>query len=60
MRELPSNEEVEDAKKRGRMAAVLTREHYEALLAANFAEDEAFELAENYHWKLIGGDSEEE
>jgi hypothetical protein len=55
----PSPEQIEDAKAKGRMVAGLVHEHFLALKDSGFDEEEAFELASNYHWALLVGDKEE-
>lgn len=60
MSDLPTPDEVDEATQKARMSAALTREHYNALLDMGFAPEEAFELTENYHWALIGGNVPEE
>lgn len=59
MSEVPTPGEVEEFKQKSRMVASLVREHYEALRQSGFDEEEAFELAQAYHWNLIGGGEEE-
>jgi hypothetical protein len=56
MSDKPTPEQIEEETRKARRVAALVREHYACLIDTGFAEDEAFQLAENYHWALVAGD----
>lgn len=53
-------EQVNEETKKARRVAALVREHYTALKDVGFPDDEAFQLAENYHWSLVADEEPEE
>lgn len=59
MSEEVTPEEIESLRRKCRISASLVGEHFEALKESGFRHDEAFELATNYHWALLGGEEEE-
>jgi hypothetical protein len=56
----PTPEQINEEGKKARRVAGLVREHYEALKDTGFNDDEAFELASNYHWALVADEDPED
>lgn len=51
-------EAIADANKMSGVVAGLVKEHKEAMLNVGFSDEEAWELAMNYHWCLLTGAGE--